>query len=83
VRRLVTYEDYALRLLQDVGEPRRPGRTASWNHPQREYMLVTDSMLIAVEIGEAASTIGDRPGLLLIRTMWDAGSPTATSSRAT
>jgi hypothetical protein len=74
VRRLVTYEDYALRLLQDIGV-----RTASPHGiveitPEREYMLVTEFFAGAVEIGEAH--IDDKvidQGLVLIRTLWDAG----------
>ena len=53
VRRLVTYEDYALRLLQDIGV-----RTASPHGvveitPEREYLLVTEFFAGAIEIGEA------------------------------
>ena len=74
VRRLVTYEDYALRLLEDIGV-----RTASPHGiveitPEREYLLVTEFFTGAVEIGEA--DIGDGvvdQGLLLIRKLWDAG----------
>ena len=74
VRRLVTYEDYALRLLQDIGV-----RTASPHGvveitPEREYLLVTEFFAGAIEIGEAG--IGDEvidQGLLLIRKLWDAG----------
>jgi membrane-associated phospholipid phosphatase len=74
VRRLVTYEDYALRLLQDIGV-----RTASPHGvveitPEREYLLVTEFFAGAAEIGDA--DIGDAvidQGLLLIRTLWDAG----------
>ena len=74
VRRLVEYEDYALRLLEDIGV-----RTASCHGlveitPGREYMLVTEFFAGAVEIGEAE--VGDEvidQGLLLIRKLWDAG----------
>jgi hypothetical protein len=74
VRRLVTYEDYALRLLQDIGV-----RTATPDGiveitPEREYLLVTEFFEGAVEIGEAEvdDTVIDQ-GLLLIRMLWDAG----------
>jgi hypothetical protein len=74
VRRLVTYEDYALRLLQDIGV-----RTATPDGiveitPEREYLLVTEFFEGAVEIGEAEvdDTVIDQ-GLLLIRKLWDAG----------
>jgi hypothetical protein len=74
VRRLVTYEDYALRLLQDAGvRTARPHGIAEIT-PEREYLLVTEFFAGAVEIGEAEvdDTIIDQ-GLLLIRKLWDAG----------
>jgi membrane-associated phospholipid phosphatase len=74
VRRLVTYEDYALRLLQDIGvRTARPYGVVEIT-PEREYLLVTEFFSGAVEIGEAG--IDDEvidQGLLLIRTLWDAG----------
>jgi tRNA A-37 threonylcarbamoyl transferase component Bud32 len=74
VRRLVTYEDYALRLLQDIGvRTARPFGIVEIT-PEREYLLVTEFHAGAVEIGEAEvdDAVIDQ-GLLLIRTMWDAG----------
>ncbi len=74
VRRLVTYEDYALRLLQDVGvRTARPYGIVEIT-PEREYMLVTEFHAGAAEIGEAEVDDGviDQ-GLLMIRTLWDAG----------
>ena len=74
VRRLVTYEDYALRLLQDVGvRTARPYGIVEIT-PEREYMLVTEYFAGAVEIGEADVDDGliDQ-GLTLIRKLWDAG----------
>jgi len=74
VRRLVEYEDYALRLLQDTGvRTARPYGIVEIT-PEREYMLVTEFFAGAVEIGKAEvdDTVIDQ-GLLLIRTMWDAG----------
>jgi membrane-associated phospholipid phosphatase len=74
VRRLVTYEDYALRLLQDIGaRTARPYGVVEIT-PEREYLLVTEFFAGAAEIGEA--DIGDGvidQGLALIRTLWDAG----------
>jgi membrane-associated phospholipid phosphatase len=74
VRRLVTYEDYALRLLQDAGvRTARPHGIVEIT-PEREYLLVTEFFAGAVEIGEAE--IDDKiidQGLLLIRKLWDAG----------
>src|SRR5207342_2185246 len=53
VRRLVTYEDYALRLLQDIGvRTARPYGIVEIT-PEREYILVTEFFHGAVEIGEA------------------------------
>ena len=74
VRRLVTYEDYALRLLQDIGvRTARPYGIVEIT-PEREYMLVTEFHTGAVEIGEAQvdDTVIDQ-GLMMIRTLWDAG----------
>ena len=74
VRRLVTYEDYALRLLDDIGvRTARPHGVVEIT-PEREYLLVTEFFAGAAEIGEAE--VGDGvidQGLLLIRTLWDAG----------
>ena len=74
VRRLVTYEDYALRLLQDIGvRTARPYGIVEIT-PEREYILVTEFFHGAVEIGEAQ--VDDElidQGLTLIRKMWDAG----------
>jgi membrane-associated phospholipid phosphatase len=74
VRRLVTYEDYALRLLQDIGvRTARPCGIVEIT-PEREYMLVTEYFVGAVEIGGADVDDGliDQ-GLTLVRTLWDAG----------
>ncbi|MGE5292127.1 MAG: hypothetical protein ACM3ML_34070 [Micromonosporaceae bacterium] len=74
VRRLVTYEDYALRLLQDIGvRTARPYGIVEIT-PEREYLLVTEFFKDAVEIGEAEvdDAVIDQ-GLLLIRKLWDAG----------
>ena len=74
VRRLVEYEDYALRLLQDSGvRMARPYGIVEIT-PEREYLLVTEFFQGAVEIGEADVDDGliDQ-GLVLVRTLWDAG----------
>jgi tRNA A-37 threonylcarbamoyl transferase component Bud32 len=74
VRRLAEYEDYALRLLQDVGVTvARPYGIVEIT-PEREYLLVTEYFDGAVEIGGADlddQLIGQ--GLALIRALWDAG----------
>ena len=74
VRRLVEYEDYALRLLQDFGVPTARPYGIVEITPEREYMLVTEFFTGAVEIGEAEvdDTVIDQ-GLLLVRRLWDAG----------
>jgi hypothetical protein len=74
VRRLVTYEDYALRLLEDIGvRTARPHGIVEIT-PEREYLLVTEFFAGAVEIGEAeVDDLVIDQGLLLIRTLWDAG----------
>ncbi len=74
VRRLAEYEDYALRLLQDVGVAvARPYGIVEIT-PEREYLLVTEYFDGAVEIGDADvdDAVIDQ-GMLLIRTLWDAG----------
>jgi membrane-associated phospholipid phosphatase/serine/threonine protein kinase len=74
VRRLVEYEDYALRLLQDANVPTAKPYGFVEITPEREYMLVTEFFTGAVEIGKA--DIDDEvidQGLLLIRKLWDAG----------
>jgi membrane-associated phospholipid phosphatase len=74
VRRLVTYEDYALRLLQDIGVRTATPYGIVEITPEREYLLVTEFFAGAVEIGEAP--VGDEvidQGLALIRKLWDAG----------
>ena len=74
VRRLAEYEDYALRLLQDVGiDVARPYGIVEIT-PEREYLVATEYFDGAVEIGDA--DVDDQlidQGLLLIRRLWDAG----------
>ncbi|HJY99825.1 MAG TPA: hypothetical protein VJ305_03835, partial [Streptosporangiaceae bacterium] len=74
VRRLVEYEDYALRLLQDIGVRTAKPYGIVEITPEREYLLVTEFHTGAVEIGEADvdDAVIDQ-GLQLIRTLWDAG----------
>ncbi len=74
VRRLVQQEDYALHKLHLAGLPTpRPYGFVELS-PEREYLLVTEFITDATELGEAE--IDDRiidDGLLLIRKLWDAG----------
>ena len=84
VRRLVTYEDYALRLLQDVGVRAPTPHSVVEIPPEREYLLVTEFLSGAVEIGEA--DVDDE--VIERGCCWSAscgtpGSPTATLSPAT
>jgi hypothetical protein len=74
VRRLTEYEDHMLRLLRDDGvHTARPYGIVEIT-PEREYMLVTEFFMGAIEIGEAVidDDVIDQ-GLLLIRKLWDAG----------
>ncbi|MET0727781.1 MAG: hypothetical protein ABWZ76_05735 [Acidimicrobiales bacterium] len=74
VRRLVQYEDYALRLMQDLGIHTAAPFGIVEMTPEREYLLVTEFFDGAVEIGDADidDSIIDQ-GLRLIRRLWDAG----------
>ena len=74
VRRLVEYEDYALRVMRDVGIRTAMPYGIVEITPEREYMIVTEFIAGASEIGEAPvddGVIDD--GLRLVRQLWDAG----------
>jgi hypothetical protein len=74
VRRLVQYEDYALRLFNDLGLPTAAPYGIVEITPEREYLLVTEFLGGAREIGEADVDDGViDEGLLLIRKLWDVG----------
>jgi tRNA A-37 threonylcarbamoyl transferase component Bud32 len=74
VRRLVQYEDYLLRLLRDGGlrVPQPYGIVEIT--PEREYLLVTEFIDGAREIGDAEvdDAIIDE-GLRAVRQLWEAG----------
>ncbi|HEY7400457.1 MAG TPA: RIO1 family regulatory kinase/ATPase [Actinomycetota bacterium] len=74
VRRFVEYEDYTLRLLNDVGIPTPEPYGVVEITPEREYMIVMEFFDGAVEIGDAEidDTVIDE-GLGLIRRMWETG----------
>jgi hypothetical protein len=74
VRRLVEYEDYAARLLRDVGIPTATSYGIVEMTPEREYLLVTEFFDGAQEIGDAEvdDDVIDQ-GLKIIRRLWDAG----------
>ena len=74
VRRFVEYEDYTLRLLNDLGIPvPRPYGIVEIT-PEREYMIVMEFFEGAMEIGDAEIDDGviDQ-GLGMVRRMWDEG----------
>ncbi len=74
VRRLVQQEDYTLRVMRDAGVPTAAPLGVVELTPEREYLLVTEFVDGAVEIGEAEVDEGviDN-GLLIIRRLWDTG----------
>lgn len=74
VRRLVTYEDYALRLLRDEGiRVAKPYGVVELT-PNREYMLVQEFFENSTSMGKAEvdDAITDE-GMDLVRRLWDAG----------
>jgi tRNA A-37 threonylcarbamoyl transferase component Bud32 len=74
VRRLVEYEDYALRLLDDIGVGVAKTYGVVELTPNREYMLVTEFFEGASTLGESEidDTVIDE-GLQLVKTMWNTG----------
>jgi tRNA A-37 threonylcarbamoyl transferase component Bud32 len=74
VRRLVEYEDYSLRLLDDVGIGVAKTYGVLELTPNREYMLVTEFFEYSTTLGE--SEIDDAvidEGMRLVRRLWDNG----------
>jgi membrane-associated phospholipid phosphatase/tRNA A-37 threonylcarbamoyl transferase component Bud32 len=74
VRRLVQYEDYALRLLWSAELPVPEPLGVVEITPEREYLLVMEFFDGAQEIGDV--TVDDDvidQGLMLIRRLWEAG----------
>ncbi len=74
VRRFVEYEDYTLRLMEDLDLPVPQPYGVVEITPEREYMIVMEFFEGAVEIGDAEIDDGviDQ-GLRLVREMWDEG----------
>jgi serine/threonine protein kinase len=74
VRRLVQYEDYALRLLRDAGLPVPVPYGIVEITPEREYLLVTEFVSGSREVGdvEVDEALIDQ-GLAIVRRMWEAG----------
>ena len=75
VRRLVQYEDYALRVMRDAGRPDGRARTASSSsRPSASTCSSPSSSTARVEIGDAE--VDDQiidEGLAIVRQLWDAG----------
>jgi hypothetical protein len=74
VRRLIAYEDYALRLLDDDGFTVAHTYGVVELTPNREYLLVTQFFEGAETLGHAEVTdeVIDG-GLALVRRLWDSG----------
>ena len=74
VRRLVQQEDYALRVIRDAGVPGAMSHGFVELSPEREYLLVTEFLEGAVELGDAEvdDALIDE-ALHVIRTLWNAG----------
>ena len=74
VRRLVQQEDYALRVIREAGVPGARSYGFVELTPEREYMLVTEFLEGAVELGDADvdDAIIDE-ALHVVRLLWDAG----------
>ena len=74
VRQLIQHEDYAMRLLGDAGLPTVRSVGIVELTPEREYLLVTEFIDGATEIGDAE--VDDQiidEGLELTRRLWNAG----------
>jgi tRNA A-37 threonylcarbamoyl transferase component Bud32 len=74
VRRLVQYEDYMLRVMRDAGLPVPQPYGIVEITPEREYLLVTEMLVGATEIGESdVDDAGIDAGLDIVRGLWEAG----------
>jgi tRNA A-37 threonylcarbamoyl transferase component Bud32/membrane-associated phospholipid phosphatase len=74
VRQLVEYEDYILLKLKEAGLPSPAPYGFVELTPEREYLIVTEFLLNAKEMGDVELTdeIIDE-ALIAIRRLWDAG----------
>jgi tRNA A-37 threonylcarbamoyl transferase component Bud32/membrane-associated phospholipid phosphatase len=74
VRRLVQYEDYILRLFSDAGLPVPHPLGIVEITPEREYLLVTEFIAGAKEVGDAEidDALIDQ-GMTIVRRMWEIG----------
>jgi len=76
VRQLVLYEDYLMRVMRDAGVPVADTYGIVELTPEREYLLVTDFLLGAKEIGDPDVEVDDDlidQGLRAVRALWDGG----------
>ncbi len=74
VRRLVEYEDYILLRMKEAGLPSAEPYGIVEITPEREYLIVTEFLHGAQELGEAV--VDDdiiEQALLMVRKMWDEG----------
>jgi len=74
VRRLIEYEDYILLKLQDAGLPSPRSYGFVEITPEREYVIVTEFLQNAKEMGDA--DVDDEiidESLEIVRRLWDAG----------
>jgi tRNA A-37 threonylcarbamoyl transferase component Bud32/membrane-associated phospholipid phosphatase len=74
VRRLVQYEDYAMRVMRDGGITTPEPLGVVELTPEREYLLVTEFVDGGVEVGDAE--IDDQlidEGLAMVRQLWNVG----------
>jgi tRNA A-37 threonylcarbamoyl transferase component Bud32 len=74
VRRFVQQEDYALALMQRAGLPSPKPYGVVELSPEREYLVITEFLDGAIEIGqtEVDDAVIDQ-GLVIIRKLWHAG----------
>ena len=76
VRQLVMYEDYVMRVMRDAGVPVAGTCGVVELTPEREYLLVTEFLLGAKEIGDPEVEVDDDlidQGLAAVRALWDGG----------
>jgi membrane-associated phospholipid phosphatase/tRNA A-37 threonylcarbamoyl transferase component Bud32 len=76
VRRLVQYEDYVLHLLSDAGLPVPHPMGIVEITPEREYLLVTEFLQGAREIGDPDVVVDEAvidQGLAVVRRLWEIG----------
>ena len=76
VRQLVLYEDHVMRVMRDAGVPVVDTYGIVELTPEREYLLVTEFLLGAHELGDPELEVTDEiidKGLTAVRRLWDGG----------